>query len=52
MKSNEEIIKAYHAQKEKEKRYWAKQQLILVKARKAGITVTDVEIDSYIKGKK
>lgn len=35
--------------KQKEKRYWVKQQLILEKARKAGITVTEAEIDQRLK---
>ena len=35
--------------KDKERRYWAKQAVILAKAQKQGIGATNAEIDTYIK---
>lgn len=49
--SNEEIVKRYTELKRKEARYTAKAQLTLEKARKAGITVSEAEIDAYLKVK-
>lgn len=49
--SNEEIVKRYTELKRKEARYTAKAQLTLEKARKAGITVSEAEIDAYLKAK-
>jgi hypothetical protein len=48
MKTDLEIIALYKKAKEKEKRYWAKQALIMQKAKAKGITVTEVEVDAYL----
>jgi hypothetical protein len=40
------------AQREKEKRYWAKQKLILKKAIAQGITVSDEEINEELAKRK
>lgn len=47
-----EAYNKYVAFKEKEKRYWAKQAIILQKAKEKGITATDAEVDAYIKTMK
>ena len=40
------------ARKEKERRYWARQALLIRKAREAGITVEEAEIDNYLRQKE
>ena len=51
-KTVEQEAAAYRALKAKEKRYTAKQAIMLKKAIAASITVTEVEIDNYLKAKK
>jgi hypothetical protein len=52
--TNDQLIalgKEAAARKEKERRYWTKQKLILRKAAAAGITVSEAEIDAELKKK-
>jgi len=39
----------YDAQKAKERRYWAAQQIVLAKAKDKGIVATPAEVDAYVK---
>jgi hypothetical protein len=50
--TNEEKVKAYDKIKNNERRAYAKVQLKLLKADKAGIKVTDAEIDEFLKLKE
>ena len=47
--TTEEKAKRFDVQQEKGRRYSAKLQLLITKARATGITVTDAEVDKYIK---
>ena len=49
--TDKEKVARYDELKRKERRYWAKQVLMLRKATEAGIKVTDAEIDAYVKSK-
>ena len=49
--TQEEKAERYDRIKRAERRSWAKQALMLAKAKEAGITVTDAEIDEYMKQK-
>lgn len=48
-KDKQALLDKETARKNKERRYWAKQAVILNKAQKQGITATDAEIDAYVK---
>ena len=45
---SEERLARLEAMEKRSKKYWVKNQLLLVKARKAGIVVTEKEIDEYL----
>lgn len=51
--TTQEAAERYFDMKKKEKKYWAKvnarNKLLLAKAAKAGVTVTDAEVDAEIK---
>lgn len=49
--TEKEAAAKYMALKDKERRYWAKQQILLNKAKAQGITVTEAEIDAHLKNK-
>ena len=46
-----EKVKRFDTARAKEKRYWIKQTLMLRKAVEKGITVSEEEIDLYLKSK-
>ena len=48
-KREQDLRDKENARKTKERRYWAKQAVILAKAQKQGIGATNAEIDTYIK---
>jgi hypothetical protein len=48
----ERIFTQYEKTKMTQKRQWVKSLLFVQKAKSSGITVTEDEIDKYIKGQK
>lgn len=49
MKTEKEMIESYKKQKDRERRMWVKNSLYVKKAKLAGLTVTEKEVDEYIK---